>query len=147
MRTVRDEEGTRYLLLEESGDASLVRDPATGEKRHLPNDSIEPVDGESPLVTAGRAVPGPVRRLLTATPEERALGLLLEIRAREPVDVRTLLSLGDYCESDLHGVLAEFRAAGLVAETDATGVRGYGTTADGRAALAAVTGDAGSGDG
>lgn len=128
MRTVRDGDGDRYLLLKESGESSLVRDPATGERHHLPNDDLEPVDGESPLVTAAAAVPPEVRHILTAVHDERALGLLLEIDARGPVGVRALVSGYDLCESDLHGLLAEFRAAGLVVETETGGRRGYATT-------------------
>jgi hypothetical protein len=135
MRTVRDDDGTHYLLLKQSGESSLVRDPATGEQRHLPNDEFEVVEGESPLKTAANAVPGQVRRVVTATHDERALGLLLEIDARGPVGVRTLLSAYDLCESDLHGLLAEFRAAGLLEETTTNGQRGYVTTAEASAAL------------
>jgi hypothetical protein len=136
MRTVRDTEGTQYLLVKESGESSLVRDPATGDERHLPNDDIETVDGESPLETAASAVPDAVRRVLTAAHDERALGLLLEIETRGPVGVRTLLSAYDLCESDLHGLLAEFRAAGLLEETTTNGQRGYVTTDGASAALA-----------
>jgi hypothetical protein len=42
--------------------------------------------------------------------------------------VRTLLDAYDLCESDLHGLLAEFRAAGLVAEARVAGERGYEAT-------------------
>lgn len=128
MRTVRDEDGTHYLLLKESGQSSLVRDPTTGDERHLPNDDIETVDGESPLETAANAVPDAVRRVLTAAHDDRALGLLLEIDSQGPVGVRTLISAYDLCESDLHGLLAEFRAAGLLDETKTNGQRGYVTT-------------------
>ena len=128
MRTVRDGDGTHYLLLKESGQSSLVRDPTTGDERHLPNDDIETVDGESPLETAANAVPDAVRRVLTAAHDDRALGLLLEIDSQGPVGVRTLLSAYDLCESDLHGLLAEFRAAGLLDETKTNGQRGYVTT-------------------
>ena len=128
MRTVRDGDGNHYLLLKESSEASLVRDPATGQQRHLPNDDIERVEGESPLETAVGAVPASVRRVLTAVPNERALGLLLEIDRRGPVGVRLLLDAYDFCESDLHGLLAEFRAAGLVEEATVDARRGYDTT-------------------
>ncbi len=127
MRTVEDDAGDRYILLKESGDSSLVRDPESGERRHIANEALEPVAGESPLATAASAVPGPVRRLLTAVPDERALGLLLELEERGPLGVRALLEY-DLCESDLHGLLAEFRAAGLVTETEVAGERGYETT-------------------
>ena len=66
--------------------------------------------------------------MLTGVPDERALGLLLEIDARGPVRVRALLEATDLCESDLAGLLAEFRAAGLVTESRIAGERGYDTT-------------------
>jgi len=127
MRTVEDDDGDRYILLKESNESSLVRDPESGERRHVANDTLAPVTGESPLTTAAGAVSAPVRTLLTAVPDERALGLLLELDERGPVGVRALLEY-DLCESDLHGLLAEFRAAGLVTETEVAGERGYETT-------------------
>ena len=127
MRTVEDDAGDRYILLKESGESSLVRDPESGERRHIANEALEPVAGESPLSTAAGAVPAPVRTLLTAVPDERALGLLVELEDRGPLGVRALLEY-DLCESDLHGLLAEFRAAGLVTETEVAGERGYETT-------------------
>jgi hypothetical protein len=140
MRTVRDESGKRLLLRKQSGDSSLVEDPETGERRHVPNDELEPVD-DPPLVTASHAVPESVRRVVTAVHDERSLGLLLAIDERSPVAVRTLLDATDYCESDLHGLLAEFRAAGLIAEADAGGLRGYETTDAAEAALGALSSD------
>ena len=127
MRTVEDDAGDRYILLKESGESSLVRDPESGERRHIANEALEPVAGESPLATAAGAVPAPVRTLLTAVPDERALGLLVELEDRGPLGVRALLEY-DLCESDLHGLRAEFRAAGLVTETEVAGERGYETT-------------------
>ena len=140
MRTVRDESGQRYLLLKESSDSSRVRDPETGEERHIANDQLAAVDGESPLETASRAVPEAVRAVLGATHDDRSLGLLLEIDARSPVDVRTLMAAVDICESDLHGLLSEFRAAGLVVEADVAGVRSYETTDRASEGLAVLTG-------
>lgn len=147
MRTVRDDTGRRLVLLKESSDSSLVRDPETGERRHVANDRLESVDGESPLETASRAVPDPVRAVASAVHDDRSLGLLLEIDARSPVDVRTLTGAVDLCESDLHGLLSEFRAAGLVTETDAAGVRGYETTERASEGLAAMRGVGGEEDG
>jgi hypothetical protein len=128
MRTVRDDDGTRYVLLKESTESSLVRDPETGEQRHVPNADLEPVDGESVLATAAGAVPEAARRVLTAAHDDRALGLLVEIDDRGPLPVQELLSAYDLCESDLHGLLAEFRAAGLLTEAQVHGPRGYDTT-------------------
>jgi hypothetical protein len=127
MRTVADDAGTRYLLLKRSSDAWLVRDPETGAEQHLPAARLTPVEGISPLETAARGVPASVSGSVRGA-SDRALGLLAEIRRREPVAVRTLLSDYALCESDLHGVLAEFRAAGLLAETRVAGERGYETT-------------------
>lgn len=128
MRTVRDRAGTRYLLLKQSADTSLVRNPETGERRHLPNEELEPVEGAAPLETAATAVPDAVRTLLTAVPDDRALGLLVELDARGPLPVRELVAATELCESDLHGVVAELRAAGLLAEGRVAGERAYETT-------------------
>jgi len=127
MRTVRHD-GREYLLVKQSEASSLVRDPATGSERYLPNEELDPVDGTSPLTTAAGAVPEPVRRVLVAAPDERALGLLLEIDRRGPLPPRVLLESYDLCESDTLGLVSEFRAAGLVEEREDSGVRGYDTT-------------------
>jgi hypothetical protein len=127
-QTVEDEDGNRYLLLKRSSDSSLVRDPETGERQHLPNDRLEIRPEESALSTAAESVPESVRTLVTAVHETRTLGLLVELDATGPLAVRTLLDCSDFCESDLHGLLAELRAAGLIAETTVAGERGYETT-------------------
>jgi hypothetical protein len=137
-RTVEDGEGNRYLLLKQSAASSLVRDPETGETQYLPTASLDPVTGQSALATAAGALPAEVRRLLVAVPDERALGLLLELDADGPTAVRTLLSAYDLCESDLHGLLAELRAAGLLAETTVAGERGYETTETASETLASL---------
>lgn len=129
MRTVRDESGTRYVLVKQSSESSLVRDPETGAEKHVANERLEPVDGESPLSTAAHAVPASVRTVLTAAHDDQALGLLIELNRRGPLSVHDLLDSYDLCESDLHGLLAEFRAAGLVDEATVLGQPGYGTTA------------------
>lgn len=135
MRTVRDDDGRTFLLVKRSGESSLVRNPETGSERYLPNDELT-VDAEaSPLATAAGAVPASVRRVLTATPDERSLGLLVELVDRGPLAVRTLLSAYDLCESDLHGLLAECRAAGLIEETRVGGERGYDATETTREAV------------
>jgi hypothetical protein len=128
MRTVEDATGTRYVLLKRSGDSSLVRNPETGESCYLPNGELDSVEGESPLETAARAVPEPTRRVLRAVHSDRGLGLLVELDARGPVAVRDLMGSYDLCESDLHGLLSEFTAAGLVTEARVVGERGYDLT-------------------
>lgn len=138
MRTVEDAEGRRYVLLKRSGDSSRVRDPTTGEERHVPNEELSAVEGESPLETAARAVPGSTRRVLRAVHSDRALGLLVELDERGPVAVRDLMGSYDLCESDLHGLLAEFTAAGLVTEARVVGQRGYELTDVAREGLAAL---------
>lgn len=132
MRTVRGPDGRTYLLVKRSSESSRVRDPKTGEERYVSNDELEAVGGESPLETAARAVPESVRTILVATPTERALGLLVDLVDRGPLPVVELLDSYDLCESDLHGLLTEFRIAGLVEETTVYGERGYEATATAR---------------
>ena len=139
MQTVRGEDGRRYLLVKRSGDASRVRDPETGEERHLPNDELEPVAGESPLATAARAVPDGVRAVVSATRTDETLGLLVELAERGPLAAAQVLDRTDLCESDLHGAVAEFRAAGLVREATVHGERGYDATETAREAVAFLT--------
>ena len=134
-QTVRDGDGNQYLLLKRSSESSLVRDPATGERRHLPNDSLELVEDEEPLSTYASTVPADVRGVLSAVRNDTALGLLLAIDASGPVGVRTLLDETTLCESDLHGVLGELQAGGLIEETMVAGIRGYQLTNDGNATL------------
>ncbi|WP_136588532.1 DUF7346 family protein [Salinigranum halophilum] len=138
MRTVRDTDGARYLLVKRSSDATLVRDPETGAEQYLPNDELTEAEGVSALTVAASGVPESVRRVVTAAHTEDALGLLVELVDRGPLPVRDLLSAYDLCESDLHGLLAEFRAAGLIRERDAAGERGYEATETTREAVAAL---------
>lgn len=135
MQPVRDAEGDQYLLERAGEETWLVRDPETGERRHLPASACERVDA-APLETAAAGVRAPTRRLLTAVHDERALGLVCTIVDAGPTAVRTLLAETTYCESDLHGVLAELRAAGLLAETTVAGERGYEPTEAATAAVA-----------
>lgn len=128
MRTVRGPDGRTYLLVKRSSDSSRVRDPKTGEERYVVNDELEAVGGESPLETAARAVPESVRRILVATPTERGLGLVVDLVDRGPLPVVELMDAYDLCESDLHGLLTEFKIAGLVEETTVYGERGYEAT-------------------
>jgi hypothetical protein len=138
MRVVRDESGERYLLLKESDESSLVRDPGTGETAYLPNDALSPVTDDSPLAAAADAVPEDVRALVTAVRDERTLGLLIELVERGPLAVRDVMADYDLCESDVHGALLEFQAAGLVEETEVAGERGYDATEQGRGAVEAL---------
>ena len=142
MQTVRVENGDRYLLVRRTGESSRVRDPVTGEEHSLATDRLEALPEESALDTAAGAIPAPVRRLVSAVPNDRALGLLHEIDARGPVAIRDLLAY-DLCESDLHGLCGEFRAAGLIEPCEVAGERGYRTTDDASAALATLRDDRG----
>ncbi len=140
VRTVEDDAGKRYVLLKRSGDSSLVRDPTTGEERYVENGTLSAVEGESPLETAARTVPEPTRRVLRAVHSDTALGLLVELDERGAVPVRDLIGSYDLCESDLHGLLAEFTAAGLVTETRVVGERGYELTEVAREGLSNLRG-------
>lgn len=127
MQPVRDEDGTSYVLLKRSAESSRVRDPETGEERYVPNERLTPEE-ESPLAVVAAGLPEEVRRAVLACRNDRALGLLVEFVDRGPLSVRALLDGYDLCESDLHGLVAEFRAAGLLAETTVGGERGYEPT-------------------
>jgi hypothetical protein len=141
MQTVRDGDGTRYLLLKRSGGSSLVRDPDSGEERYLENDELSAIEGVSALETAAEAVDEPVRRLVSAVHDDRTLGLVLLLDTAGPLAVRELLGIDAVCESDLHGTLAELRAAGLIEEREVAGERGYGTTDRAGEALASLRGE------
>jgi hypothetical protein len=127
-QTVEDGDGTRYLLLKRSAESSLVRNAETGEHLHLPNGEIEAVEDAATVDTVLRTIPEELVSLVTAVHDERALALLVELDEEGPMSVRTLLSAYDFCESDLHGLVAELRAAGLVVEATVHGERGYETT-------------------
>lgn len=128
MQPVRDETGRRYLLLKESDGSSLVRDPETGDERYMPADTLEPAPGTDPLEAAAGGVPASVRRVVRGVHDEQTLGLLVELTDRGPIAVRELLDETTYCESDLHGRLAELVAVGLINETTVVGERGYEAT-------------------
>jgi transcriptional regulator of met regulon len=128
MRTVEDESGRRYVILKKAEEASLVRDIERGTERYLQNEQLSVAEDVSPLEHIATAVPAHTRKVLTAVPNTRALGLLLDLANRGPLSVRTMLNSYEYCESDLHGLLAEFTAAGLVEKVDVRGERGYAIT-------------------
>ena len=140
MRTVRDAAGTRYLLVKQSSDSTLVRDPETGDERYLSNDELTEIEGLSALGVAAGGIPEPVRRVVTAAHTEDALGLLVELVDRGPLAVRDLMGAYDLCESDLHGLLGEFRAAGLIDECRVAGDRGYEATETTHAAVETLRG-------
>ena len=135
MKSVQDDTGKRYLLLKRSEQASLVRDPQTGNECYVQNDRLEDTTDKSALETAARSVSEPLRTLLTNVHDEETLGLLIELADRGPLGVRTLLDGYDFCESDLHGRLTVLTAAGLLEETEVVGERGYRVTDACRTAL------------
>ena len=138
MRTVRDADGTAYLLLKRSSESSRVRDPETGEERYVPNAELEIIDDVSPLATAAGAVAEPLRRLIRAVHDDETLGLLIELVDRGPLAAVTVLDAYDLCESDLHGRLTELQVAGLVDATEVDGRQGYTATDRSEAAIAAL---------
>ncbi|MCU4740163.1 DUF7346 family protein [Natronoglomus mannanivorans] len=138
MKTVRDDDGNRYLVLKQSGDASLIRDPETGNECYVKNDRLETVTGQSALETAAQGVSQPIRTLLRSVHDDPSLGLLIELADSGPLGVRQLLETYDMCESDIHGRLAEYTATGLIEETDVGGERGYRATDECQRALATL---------
>lgn len=100
----------------------------TGDERYIENERLEHIADDVPLETVARTVPDAVRRVLSAVRNERALGLLLVIDRQGPIAVSDVLELSDLCESDVNGLVSEFRAAGLVEPESVVGVPGYATT-------------------
>ncbi|PSQ45415.1 hypothetical protein BRD17_01500 [Halobacteriales archaeon SW_7_68_16] len=121
MQAARDADGQWVLVLERSEDTALIRDPATGDRRRVPAATVAPVDA-SPLAVVASALDTDGER------GDGRVGLLVELVDRGPTAARTLSTTYDVCESDLHGLLVEFRAAGLVAETRIGGEPGYEPT-------------------
>ena len=101
----------------------------------MANAALDVVD-KGPRATAAPGIDPAVRRLVTATYDDQSLGLLVELVDGGPLATVELLDSYDLCESDLHGLLAEFRAAGLVAEAKNGGQRGYDATDLAREAVA-----------
>jgi hypothetical protein len=134
VQTVTDDDGRRLLLVKRSSESSLVRDPDTGEESYRPNEALSAVD-DPPLAAAADGLADAARRAVLACPDDRALGLLVELVDRGPTAAETLTAAYDLCESDLHGLLAEFRAAGLVREATVAGRPGYAPTDDAGAAV------------
>ncbi len=138
MRTVEDAAGNRYLLMKRSRASSLVCDAATGERRYLPTDELSTVGDASPLETAAGSVPEPARRLVTAVRDEATLGLLVALEAADGLSARAVLDSAEFCESDLHGLVGELRAAGLVEPAEVDGEDGYRLTAGAAAVVRAL---------
>jgi hypothetical protein len=134
MQTVSDEDGDRYLLCKQSSESSLVRDPETGEEQYLPNESLT-TESAAPLAAAADGIDTATRRAVLACRNEEALGLLVDLTDRGATAAETLVDAYDLCESDLVGILTEFRAAGLVRETTVVGRPGYEPTPEAEAVV------------
>lgn len=125
MRVATDPDGDRRLVVTVSGDRCLVRDPETGAETWLPRAELT-ITGEAPLVAAAAALP---EGTLPEGPHpRRARGLVALLVADGPTPVRELLGTTECCESALHGVVADLRAAGLLAATTVAGERAYAAT-------------------
>jgi len=131
---VADRDGMRYVLEGATGDSWLIWNPRTGERCHLPAETLERVADVAPLDAIADAFPVGANDL-DGVPDRRALGLLLDIDASGPTGVRALLDGTALCESDLHGRLGEMQAAGLLREVRVAGERGYKTTESAAAAI------------
>ncbi|MFC6961800.1 DUF7346 family protein [Halocatena marina] len=127
MRTVRTDDGCRYLLIKRSSGSSLVRDPETGDERYIENEKLE-CTGVSSLETAAQAIAAPVRRIIRVASSDHALGVLIILDRRGPMAAVDLMECSDLCESDLNGLLTELRAAELIETVSIGGVPGYKTT-------------------
>lgn len=129
MDCVYGPDGAFALVVGRDGDRVRLREPATGQTRLVPTGEFDPVDVD-PLVFVARAIGGS-----PLGSDERTVGLLAELVDRGPTTARALLADYDACESDVQGMLAELRVAGLIEGTRVAGVPGYSVTEDGRATV------------
>lgn len=127
MHVVADGSGTRHVALAGDGDEMRLLDSASGESTRRAAGDLSRVEAD-PLAVAAEGVPSAAREAL-GVEDWRAVGLVAVLVADGPRSVRSLVGGLPLCESDLNGTLAELRAAGLVAETDVGGERGYRATA------------------
>lgn len=134
-RIVRDSDGRRYVMDTEGPDTSRVWSLETGTIRQVPTADLEPVDGQASLEAIAQSIEPTDDSSLDAAPNTAALGLLVELDRRGPMAVRAMLSEYDICESDLHGILGELTAAGLLEKDLVTGMRGYSLTDEARDAI------------
>lgn len=131
---VRHRDGTLYYLVKRSTEASLVREVDTEHYQYVPNGLLEEFDAETEAdEVQGRRTPDPeqldelYRRFDIHDPR---VPELLEYFGPEPVRVRTLLAKTTFCESDLHGLLGELTAAGVLEERRIAGERCYSLTTE-----------------
>ena len=134
MRAVVDAAGRRSLLLREHGEQAVLRDVETGERRTASLEDLASLDG-GPLGTLVTDVPPSLPSPLDRAPTDRALALLVELHVAGPRPVRDLLADTTLCESDLHGLVGDLRAAGLVQDEPVAGERGYDLTPSATAAM------------
>lgn len=132
MRAVQGPDGGPVLIVEHAPDGSRIVDPREGACRTVATGALDPVEGD-PLGAVGRAVRETAGPLPVAG--DAAAGVLADLE-RGPRSVRGMVDAYGLCESDLHGLLAELTAAGLLAETTVGGRRGYELTEEARLALA-----------
>ncbi|RRJ31682.1 DUF7346 family protein [Halocatena pleomorpha] len=133
MRTVRADDGSRYLLRKRASDAWLVADPVTGEERYIDPDRLELQAETAPLETIGTTVSADTGADI-GVQDDRALGLLVVLARTEPIAAIDLIECTELCESDLNGLLTELRVGGLVASTSDP-VLGYELTPRARSKL------------
>lgn len=127
MRIVRDQTGTHYVVLSATESVCRLREIRSGAEVTRQCESLQPADPAAALAATGVDADG-VDTVTSAARTSRAIGLLVELDAAGPLAVRTILDRFDVCESDLHGMVTELRAAGLLEPTTVYGERGYRVT-------------------
>lgn len=127
MRIVRDDDGRFSVLVDATGSTCRARSLHDGTERTVPSDELTVVEPADALDVLGiDADERDSLRKMART--DRAIGLLVELNTAGPLSVRTILDRFDICESDLHGLVTELRAAGFLEPATVYGERGYRTT-------------------
>lgn len=138
MRLVRDDAESPHLVLNRDGDAWRVRGLTSGTERTLEPEAVDSIEAAHPLDVAADALPTPDTGPL-AIADDRTFGMAVLLSRAGPQPVHVLLETEGLCESDLHGLMGELGAAGLVSETTVDGQRGYRATETATEAVADLT--------
>lgn len=128
MKTGRGPDGRQLLVVGRTDGELRVRDPATGSEETVPAEQVDRLDRE-PLAVVRDAVTDGLDEGRPIGTDDRTVGLAVEFVDRGPTPVRRLTASYDACESDLNGMVAELRVAGLIEATSLAGQPAYRATA------------------
>ncbi|WP_330632675.1 DUF7346 family protein [Halocatena halophila] len=98
-------------VIERSGQTATVEMPPNGGRTTVPVDQLH--DLSDPFATLGTQLPTSLVEDFTLS-AQRSRGVVLYVFCWGPVTVKELLAVGEWCERECNGVLAELRVAGCL---------------------------------